>query len=351
MHERNLSPQEMFEDLGRAWTPACRCTAQNPAEFQAWKAETLPRVLATLGEPPPAADPNPERVGRWTHEGVVKERWLIDVQEGLSAAFQVNFPPDLAEGERRAALLCCHGHGSHGKDAVMGNVARAKGKDEVAQANYDYGLRMAQAGFVTFAIDWMGFGERREGRKPNKTLMLPGSRDWCNLYYLHATLLGMTPLGINVAHGKAATDFACSLPGVDPERLGVLGLSLGGTMALWMGLADERFRAIEIACYSDLFAAFALRDLNCCGQQITPGLFRLVDLPDLQGLLAPRPLLVDIGVYDECFLFDNASVCYERVRAIYEAGGAAQALELELFPGGHRWGGDKAAEFFRTHLT
>ena len=67
-------------------------------------------------------------------------------------------------------------------------------------------------------------------------------------------------------------------------RGAVMGLSGGGTMTLWMALGDERFRAAEIICYSDLWAAFGIRDINYCGMQVAPGLFKLVDLPDLQGL-------------------------------------------------------------------
>jgi hypothetical protein len=40
-------------------------------------------------------------------------------------------------------------------------------RSHVLDLNYDYGLRLAQEGFVTFSIDWMGFGERSEGHKPN----------------------------------------------------------------------------------------------------------------------------------------------------------------------------------------
>lgn len=42
----------------------------------------------------------------------------------------------------------------------------------------------------------------------------------------------MTSISINVTHGRATTDVVCKLPGVDGERLGVMGLSGGGTMTL-----------------------------------------------------------------------------------------------------------------------
>ena len=350
MSWRNLSPQAMFERLALEHRPALRFDAQTPAEFAAWRERALPPVLATLGDSPPGAPLNPQLLAEWEDADLVRQKWLIDVQRHLSATLLVNRPAGLGPGERRPALLCWHGHGPFGKDVVMGDDGSPERRDNIARHNYDYGRQMARRGFVTFAIDWIGAGERNDSNKPNWRSSDRG-RDWCNLYYLNATMLGMTSLSINVAHGRAATDFACTLPAVDPARLGVMGLSGGGTMALWSALCDERFRAVEIICYSDLWAHFGIRDLNYCGMQVAPGLYKLVDLPDLQGLLAPRPLLIDIGAYDSCFKIDTAMACYERVRAIYAAAGAADRLELDLFPGEHGWGGNKSVAFFGKHLA
>jgi hypothetical protein len=231
----------------------------------------------------------------------------------------------------------------------MGSVATPEIIANTKLHNYNYGHQMAQNGFITFAIDWIGGGERSDSNKPNHRKQ-NGNRDWCNLYYLSATMFGMTSLSINVAHGRAATSFASSLPGVDGENLGVMGLSGGGTMTLWSALCDERFKAVEIICYSDLWEAFGMRDVNYCGMQVAPGLYKLVDLPDLQGLLAPRPLLVDIGAYDNCFFIDTSMRCYEQLQAIYEAAGSTDKLELDLFSGGHAWGGNKSVGFFRKYL-
>ena len=121
-------------------------------------------------------------------------------------------------------------------------------------------------------------------------------------------------------------------------------------MTLWMSLCDERFRAAEIMCYSDLWSAFGIRDNNYCGMQVAPGLFKLVDLPDVQGLIAPRPLLVDIGANDTCFKVDTAMACYRQVEKIYKAAGASDLLELDLHPGEHGWGGNLSEAFFRRNL-
>ncbi len=171
------------------------------------------------------------------------------------------------------------------------------------------------------------------------------------MMYLRATMLGMTVLGMDVHDGMCALDYLCGQPFVDADRIGVMGLSFGGTMTTWMGIVDERIKAADIICYSDRFAAFGIRDGNFCGSQIAPGLYELCDLPDLHGLIAPRPLLVEIGAYDDCFLLGTAMDCFREVEKIYAAAGAAEKLQLDLFEGGHAWSGRKSIDFFTRHLA
>ena len=349
MATRNLSPQRMFNDLVKSHKPEYRFSGKDREYFLSWKQTTLPKILGTLGKSPPETNANPELQVEWEDKGLIKQRWIIDVQAFLSAVLLVNIPRDLKKTEKRPAILCCHGHGPHGKEPVMGNGASPELRKSIDQHNYNYGEVLAQQGFITYAIDWIGFGERNDNNKPNHHSLGTG-KDWCNLYYLHATMLGMTSLSINIAHGKVATDVVTSFPHVDKDRLGVMGLSGGGTMSLWMALSDERFKATEIICYSDLWAAFGIRDINYCGMQVAPNLFRYVDLPDLQGLVAPRPLLIDIGTYDACFKVDTAMQCYNRLSEIYDVAGARDQLELDLHAGEHGWGGNKSETFFKKHL-
>jgi len=148
-----------------------------------------------------------------------------------------------------------------------------------------------------------------------------------------------------------ALDYLCQQDFVDPERIGVMGLSFGGTMTTWMSIVEPRIQASDIICYSDRFASFAIRDGNFCGSQITPELYALCDVPDLHGLIAPRPLLVEIGTYDDCFLLDSAMSCFREVEKIYAAAGASDRLELDLFEGGHQWSGRKSIAFFEKYLV
>ena len=340
----------MFERWAEEHVPAFSFTAKT--DFNRWKSAARPAVLATLGDMPDKVPPQAELMATWEHDGLIKQRWLINVGKHIAAVFLVNYPSGLCAKETRPAILCCHGHGAHGKEPVMGNESSPALRDAITRHNYNYGHQMAKAGYITYAIDWIGFGERNDSNKPNWHQQGASRHrsDWCDIYYLNATMLGTTPLAIHIAHGMAATDFAVTLPHVDARRLGVMGLSGGGTLTTWLAIYDDRMKAAEIICYSDLFACFAIRDFNHCGMQITPGLYKLVDLPELQGLIAPKPLLVDIGIHDTCFLIDGAMACHEQLKSIYATAGVADHLHLDLFPGEHAWGANKSIDFFGKYL-
>jgi dienelactone hydrolase len=350
---RNLSVNAYFRALAARHVPRYRFGAGGPREFSAWRRELLPLVRASLGRLPAKVPLNPEVQAEWREDGLVKQRILFDVEAGLSAVAYLFRPENLRPGQKVPGILACHGHGPWGKDAVMGNRSNPQLAAEIEATNYDYGLQMAKAGYAVIAIDWRGFGERDDRRKPHNhdvDLSHDCKRDLCNLHYLRANILGMTVLGMDVYDGSCAIDLLCDQPYVDANRIGVMGLSFGGTMATWMSLCDDRIKAADVICYSDRFADFGMRDVNFCGSQITPGLYDLCDVPDLHGLIAPRPLLVEIGAFDNCFLIDSAMSCYREVEQIYAVAGAGDKLELDLFEGGHRWGGRRTLAFFRKHL-
>src|SRR5262249_44962553 len=136
MSFRSLSPQAMFEQMARDHTPVFHF--QDGTDWAQWKAAALPRVLATLGDFPAAVPPHPQLLAAWEHDGLRKQRWLIDVGLHAAASVQVNFPGGLAPDDKRPALLCWHGHGPFGKEPMMGNDASPALREQIAQHNYNY---------------------------------------------------------------------------------------------------------------------------------------------------------------------------------------------------------------------
>ena len=57
-----------------------------------------------------------------------------------------------------------------------------------------------------------------------------------------------------------------------------------------------------------------------------------------------------MGLYDDIFPFQDLFRGYEGIKRIYDAAGAPEMLECDIFPGPHAFSGRKAFDFFRKHL-
>ena len=336
---------EYFNRKAEIIQPRYGFSGSNKDDFINWKSALLAELKQILGQMPQPVPLNPQIISEVEEEGVIQQWILLDLEDDMSVTALI-YIPVAAKGKPTPAILCNHGHGKYAKDSVMGirSGSDSARTDEIEGFNYDYGLQMAKRGYVTMAIDYRGFGERGDGGDP-----YPG-RDKCNVHFIRGSLMGYNLLALNIWDAQRCLDYLCSLECVDKNRIGTMGLSFGGTMTTWISLLDERIKAADIICYSARFKNFAVADANFCGSQFLPGLFRLCDVPDLHGLIAPRPLLAEIGIHDKCFFKYDAQSCAEEVKKIYAAAGVPQNYEIDLFDGGHKFAGNKAFDFFDKHL-
>ncbi|HBG26907.1 MAG: hypothetical protein A2Y10_10510 [Planctomycetes bacterium GWF2_41_51] len=342
--DRNLLLGEYFKRKSNEFQPRYRFDGKTPKDFKSWKSKLLGELKKQLGPLPQPVDLNAEIVHEVEGDGLIKRRILIDLEKDMSAAIWLYIPKS-AFKKPAPAILCCHGHGQFGKDSVMGitNPYYAQRAEEIKQFNYDYGLQMAKRGFVTISIDWRGFGERSEGN-------IFAGRDECNVNFIKGAILGYNLLAMDIFDGIRCIDYLCSIDFVDSKNIGCMGLSFGGTMTTWITLMDERIKAADIICYSSRLSEFALKYSNFCGSQMFFGLYDLCDVPDLHGLIAPRPLLAEVGVNDLCFLSDESLSCCNEVKKIYKAAGVPENYQTDIFEGAHGFAGNKAFKFFEDNL-
>ncbi|MHB9071648.1 MAG: alpha/beta hydrolase [Sedimentisphaerales bacterium] len=342
---RNFSVVEYFNRKAAQIKPHLRFQGNSRAGFQKWQVLLRTEIKTLLGQTPVSVPLNPEVVWEIEDDGLVKRRVIIDTEEDMSVAALVYIPTS-ARKKPCPAILCNHGHGKFAKDSVMGirSGNEPERNAEIAAFNYDYGLQMAKRGYVTMAIDYMGFGERADGGVPYP------DRDKCNVHFIRGNLMDLNLLTLNIRDAQRCLDYLCSLKFVDAGRIGTMGLSFGGTMTTWIAMMDQRIKAADIICYSCRFKNFAVERGNFCGSQYLPGLFAICDVPDLHGLIAPRPLLAEIGVHDKCFLEYEALSCADEVKKIYAAAGSPQNYEVDLFNSDHKFAGNKAFGFFDKHL-
>lgn len=270
----------------------------------------------------------------------VREKVVFDSERFMSVPAWVLVPKGLRRGDRRPGILYAHGHGL-GKDGAVGLV------DQPYHKNFP--ITLAKNGYVVIAPDWRCFGERADSdawvRRPN--------RDGCNVAYLAMGYFGFHMLALQVWDGMRTLDYLSSRPEVDGKRIGCIGCSFGGTMTTYLSALDARIKAAVICCYiSTLGDAFGPRAMgNFCGVQYMPGLAKYGDIPEVAMLIAPRPLQVQIGEKDECFVKGDAVPAARRVQRAYRVAGAADRFDLDVFPGGHEIDPDRALAFFDRWLN
>ena len=122
--------------------------------------------------------------------------------EGFKLCGDVYVPDDLAPGEKRAAVLLCHGY-TGVKDLYLPDNARV----------------LNSAGYVAMAFDYKGWGDS-EG---TRSRLAPYSR---------------------VIDVQAAMTFLGLQPEVDAQRIGIYGTSYGGATVSWVGAVDPRAKCI-----------------------------------------------------------------------------------------------------------
>ncbi|NPV48466.1 MAG: prolyl oligopeptidase family serine peptidase [Armatimonadetes bacterium] len=344
MAKRNFSMIEYFNRIAADWEPLLTFKGTTLADFEDWQARASEKFFELLGEFPRPVDPEPEVIFSVEEDGLIRERVIFDSEEFMSVPCVVLRPVDMKADGSNPAILCSHGHGAYGKEPVAGNRTTPDLAANIAQHNYNYGEIMARAGYLTLSPDLRVFGERADGGNP-----YPG-RDKCNVHFLRGAMFGIYTLTLNIWDMKCCVDYLQSRPEVDGERIGMMGLSQGGTMTTFATAAEPRIKCADIIGYLNPWEKFAINRANWCGSQMVPGIYKYFDVHDIAGLIAPRPLLIEMGVHDTCFFIEDQLASWERLQEIYRAAGAEADLWCDIHPGEHMFANNKAHEFFGKYL-
>jgi hypothetical protein len=88
------------------------------------------------------------------------------------------------------------------------------------------------------------------------------------------------------------------VPGLDPSRLLITGLSMGGEVTTWVGALDERFPVVIPAGFSPDLGVISMHGNHECWRWQHADIREYVDVSDLHALIAPRTLVVETGRND-----------------------------------------------------
>lgn len=342
MAKRHFSLSEYWNQRAKDWVPLLSFQGTSKEDWRAWRDEALHKFLELLGQFPEPVDLAAEVEYSIPDGDLIRERVVFDSEEYASVPCIVLRPKDMPQNRQNAAIICCNGHPVNlGKDPIAGVRSGPAYDQQIRLMNYNYGEQMAKAGFLTIMPELRGFGERNDA---------PGKKDVCDINYVKGSILGLYTQTLNIWDMKCCVDYLQTRAEIDPERIGMMGLSFGGTMTTFTTAVEPRIKAANIMGYINPFAGFGIERGNFCGSQVVPEIYKYFDTHDLAGLIAPRPLLVDMGIYDDCFYIQDMLTGYAGVKKIYEAAGAGDVLYDDIHPNAHSFAGNKAFEFFKTYL-
>ncbi len=297
-----------------------------------WLIRVRERLTKLLGDqqshvPLDAEFGEPIDCGEYTRSRVV-----YDTEPAMSVPAYLLVPKDRAT--QGPAVLAVHGHGP-GKDLICG----------LTGAPFEhYAIHLARLGYVVLAPDLRCFGERQD----------PQWEPWthkydCDWNLVAATMAGVSPLSQNLWDLQRSIDALAEHPLVDSSRIGVAGLSYGGTMALFLAALDTRVRAAVVSGYVSSWKSAHTVPWNMCGSQVMFGQLGKIEHVDIAALIAPRALLVETGEADELFPLLAATQTMDSLRRVWGSANSDVLVHAAVV-GGHRWHGAMVEEFLGRNL-
>jgi len=326
---RNYSPWYQWMARLAATTHEDPLPEGDPGAIGAWVQRRRARLDELLGPQPAPVPLNTETLESVAGDGYRRDKIVFDTEDTMSVPAYLLVPDGRDGGAPGAAVLACHGHGP-GKTQVVG-------LEHTDMPNADYALQLARRGYVVLAPDLRCFGERLDWN--------PEDHYACDTNLVHAAMAGWNPLTQNIWDLRRCLDVLEQHPLVDPDRIGMVGISYGGTVTLFTAAVDRRVAASVVSGYFSSWAESHKMPWNMCGSQIMFGVLGRLEHEDLGALLAPRPLLVESGTEDLLFPVAAATESVRRTRLVYDQYGAAERLVHDVFVGGHQWHGTEALPF------
>lgn len=193
-------------------------------------------------------------------------------------------------------------------------------------------ISLARRGYVVFAIDPVGQGERIEYPDPvtGKPRFGAGVNEHIHAG-LQCLLTGAPIARYFIWDGIRAIDYLLSRPEVDPARLGVAGNSGGGTQAAYLAAFEPAIKAVVSSCYitrwKELMAGPGPQD----AEQVFPGFLKEgLDFADFLRAHAPKPFLIASAIRDY-FPIAGARATFDLLRQYKD-------VEMAESDAQHGWG-------------
>ena len=290
--------------------------SNSPKSISEYQQAQRSRLWGLLGDLPDRDAPSKATLVRETEQaGFIQEDWLFEWNE-MEPVPGVFLKPLRAKAPFPAVL---YNH-AHGGDYTLGKTELLKGRDALRHA---YGAELTKRGYAVLSIDAWCFGER-QGRSESavfKELLWRGKVLW----------------GMMVFDTLKAFDYLAAREDVRADSIVSMGISMGGTMALWSTALESRIKAcIDLCSLCEYEALITQQNLDKHGiYYYVPSLLKHFSAADLNALTLPRPRLCVVGRHDGLTPIEGALSLDQTMRSHADAAGHPESWQLLITETGH----------------
>jgi dienelactone hydrolase len=330
-----------------------------------WKRAARPVYQQHLSYDPNSLPPAAEIVGREDRDGFAIETVRIKATPAYDIPARVLIPSQRSGRVPGVLALHCHsGQYAWGHEKILSTPGEPTAVIEFRDRVYGrpYAEVLSRKGYVVLVIDAFYFGERRLKVEDIDAVTAPGemkdslrklatldrsSPDWLptvnNLCGRYEQLVaktvfaaGATWPGMLTWDDQRSLDYLCSRGEVDPQRIGCLGLSIGGLRTARLIGLDPRIKA---ACVTGWMTQFGQQLKNHLRghtwMAYVPGLYSSLDLPDVAALTAPGALLVQQCSRDTLYPMAGMKGAVDQLSKIYEKAGISERFRGTFYDEPH----------------
>ena len=268
------------------------------------------QLYGLLGKLPARARPISGKKRREEERGrYILETWDLDLNGIETVPAYLARPRNAAP--KAPAILFDHSHGGGYK---IGKQEFIEGRSYLQPK--PYAEELTDLGYIGLCIDQWVFGERSHTPEADmfKAMLWQGQVLW----------------GMMVYDSLRALDFLLQVPGVDAQRVGTLGMSMGSTMAWYLGALDERIKVtVDINCLTDFQALLARKALALHGvYYFVPSLIKHFTTAQINALIAPRAHLGLAGLRDKLTPVEGLDVIDKELQQVYAKLGHPERWKL-----------------------
>ena len=301
-------------------------------DFDTWREQVREKLTELLGDmPSERCDLNIRVEWEKEHDTFHEKRMLFNSEENIDIPCHLWVPKNVKLP--CPVVICLQGH-STGMHISMGRNIYPKDSQYTGRSNRDLAVQAINNGYAALVMELRGFGELKSQAYLN---IFPNSDCTCAHPAMTAILMGRTLIGERVWDISRAVDLLETMPEtINAKKILLTGNSGGGTATYYAACMEPR---ITMAAPSSSICSFkdSIVWKRHCPCNYIPNMAKHLDMGELACLIAPRPLVMIAGVFDEGFHIDGSREVAGIAQKIYDKVGASDKFRFIEGPEGHQY--------------